>query len=89
MREPWQRQCVASGYFGSRHESQYFEVQAPDSDNPAIVPVDGEAAWAQVGKAVEQAWANLQKRAVSTMHTGERNEVNQRLHWKPRWTAGS
>ncbi|KAG9385482.1 RecQ Superfamily II DNA helicase [Pyrenophora tritici-repentis] len=33
--------------FGSRHGSQYFQVQPPDEDGPDVVPVDGAAAWAQ------------------------------------------
>jgi hypothetical protein len=67
--------------------SQYFEVQPPDDDNdPGIVPVDGEAAWARVGEAMARAWANVEKRAQSTIQAGERDEVNpwvERTQWLP------
>jgi hypothetical protein len=67
--------------------SQYFEVQPPDDDNdPGVVPVDGEAAWARVGEAIARAWANVEKRAQSTIQAGERDEVNpwvERTQWLP------
>ena len=39
--------------FGSRHGSQYFEVQPPsqEGEGPDTVPVDSDAAWARVGEA--------------------------------------
>ncbi|KAF2820465.1 hypothetical protein CC86DRAFT_304237, partial [Ophiobolus disseminans] len=67
--------------------SQYFEVQPPgDDDDPAIVPVDSEAAWTRVGEAMAQAWENVEKRAHKTIQEGERNEVNpwvERTQWLP------
>jgi hypothetical protein len=63
--------------FSSRHGSQYFEVQPPDDDNnPGVVPVDGDAAWARVGEAMAKAWERVEKRAISTIQAGERDEVN-------------
>jgi hypothetical protein len=73
--------------FGSRHGSQYFEVQPPGDDNdPGVVPVDGDAAWARVGEAMAQACAKVEQRAQSTIQTGERDEVNpwgERARWLP------
>jgi hypothetical protein len=56
--------------------SQYFEVQPPNDDDPAIVPVDSEAAWARVGEAMAKAWERVEKQAISTIQAGEHNEVN-------------
>jgi hypothetical protein len=66
--------------------SQYFEVQPPDDDNPGVVPIDGEAAWARVGEAMAKAWERVEKRAISTIQAGERDEVNpwvERTQWLP------
>jgi uncharacterized C2H2 Zn-finger protein len=44
--------------FGSRHGSQYFQVHAPSegrAGGPEPVPVDSDAAWAQVGAQMAQA----------------------------------
>ena len=72
--------------FGSRHGSQYFEVHQPDNDGPDVVPVDGDAAWAQVGEQMAKAWANVETRAQNTIQTGEKDEVNpwvERTQWLP------
>ncbi|KAI0616127.1 DUF3505 domain-containing protein, partial [Pyrenophora tritici-repentis] len=74
--------------FSSRHGSQYFEVQAPsqDGEGPEIVPVDGAAAWARVGEQMAKAWADIEKRAQTTIQDGERDEVNpwlERTQWLP------
>ncbi|KAF7441544.1 hypothetical protein A1F99_141520 [Pyrenophora tritici-repentis] len=74
--------------FSSRHGSQYFEVQAPsqDGEGPEIVPVDGAAAWARVGEQMAKAWADIEKRAQTTIQEGERDEVNpwlERTQWLP------
>ena len=73
--------------FGSRHGSQYFEVQPPNSSNhTSVVPVDGNAAWARVGAEMAKAWERVEKQAVSTIQAGERNEVNpwlERTQWLP------
>jgi hypothetical protein len=65
--------------FSSRHSSQYFQVHAPN-EGPVgglePVPVDSEAAWAQVGKQMAKAWENIETRAQSTIQEGERDEVN-------------
>jgi superfamily II DNA helicase RecQ len=67
--------------------SQYFEVQPPDDDDDAaIVPVDSEARWARVGEAMAKAWERVEKRAISTIQAGERDEVNpwvERAQWLP------
>jgi hypothetical protein len=64
--------------FGSRHGSQYFEVQAPsqDGEGPSTVPVSGEAAWARVGEQIAKAWENVEKRENKTIQEGEKDEVN-------------
>jgi len=57
--------------------SQYFEVQPPnDDDDPAIVSVDGNAAWARVGAEMAKAWERVERQAASTIQAGERDEVN-------------
>jgi uncharacterized C2H2 Zn-finger protein len=66
--------------------SQYFEVQRPVEGGPGIVPDNGEAAWAQVGEQMAQAWENVKKRAQNTIQDGERDEVNpwlERTQWLP------
>jgi hypothetical protein len=47
-------------------------VQLPNNDNNnddnvGVVPVDREAAWARVGKAIAKAWERVEKRAISTI----------------------
>ncbi|KAI0604030.1 DUF3505 domain-containing protein, partial [Pyrenophora tritici-repentis] len=72
--------------FGSRHGSQYFQVQPPDEDGPDVVPVDGAAAWAQVGEQMAKAWQDIERRAQTTIQEGERDEVNpwlERTQWLP------
>ena len=66
--------------------SQYFEVQPPNDDDPGVVPIDGEAALARVGEAMAKAWERVEKRAISTIQAGERDEVNpwvERTQWLP------
>jgi hypothetical protein len=60
----------------SRYGLQYFEIQPPNNDDPAIVLVDGEAAWARVGEHMARAWENVEERANKTVQEGERDEVN-------------
>src|SRR5215211_2548663 len=75
--------------FGSRHGSQYFQVHAPSegpAGGPEPIPVDSEAAWAQVGEQMARAWENIEKRAQNTIQDGERDEVNpwlERTQWLP------
>jgi hypothetical protein len=74
--------------FGSRHRSQYFEVQAPsqEGEGPSTVPVDSEVAWARVGEAMAKAWERVEKQAISTIQAGERDKVNpwvERTQWLP------
>ena len=73
--------------------SQYFEVQPPENDDdPAIVPVNGDAAWARVGEAMAKAWERVEKRAISTIQAGERDEVNpwvERTQWLPYLSQGA
>jgi RecQ family ATP-dependent DNA helicase len=75
--------------FSSRHGSQYFQVHAPNEGpvgGPEPVPVDSEAAWAQVGEQMAKAWENIETRAQSTIQEGERDEVNpwlERTQWLP------
>jgi hypothetical protein len=75
--------------FSSRYGSQYFQVHAPN-EGPVgglePVPVDSEAAWAQVGEQMAKAWENIETRAQSTIQEGERDEVNpwlERTQWLP------
>ena len=56
--------------------SQYFEVHQPGNDGPEAVPIDGDAAWAQVGEQMAKAWANVETRTQNTIQEGERDEVN-------------
>jgi len=76
-------------FFSSRHGSQFFEVHPPtqgQQDAPGAVPVDGDAAWAQVGEQMAKAWENIEKRAQNTIQDGERDEVNpwlERTQWLP------
>jgi hypothetical protein len=71
--------------FGSRNGSQYFEVQPPNNDNdPEAVPINGNAAWARVGKAMAKAWKRVEKQAISTIQVGEHDKVNpwvERTQW--------
>jgi hypothetical protein len=74
--------------FGSRHGSQYFEVQPPsqDQDSPSTVPMDSTAAWARVGKQISKAWEDIKSQANKTIQEGERDEVNpwvKRTQWLP------
>jgi hypothetical protein len=51
-----------------------------------VVPIDGDAAWAQVGEQMAKAWANVETRAQNTIQEGERDEVNlwlERTQWLP------
>jgi hypothetical protein len=66
--------------------SQYFQVHQPDDDSPDVVPVGGDAAWAQVGEQMAKAWANVKTLAQNTIQTGEKDEVNpwvERTQWLP------
>ncbi|CAG5136910.1 uncharacterized protein ALTATR162_LOCUS4 [Alternaria atra] len=66
--------------------SQYFEVHQPGDSSPDVVPVNGDAAWAQVGEEMARAWANIETRAQNTIQEGERDEVNpwlERTQWLP------
>jgi RecQ family ATP-dependent DNA helicase len=66
--------------------SQYFQVHQPGDDGPDVVPVNGEAAWAQVGEQMAKAWANVETRAQDTIQQGEKDEVNpwlERTQWLP------
>jgi hypothetical protein len=77
--------------FGSRHGSQYFEVQPPsqpsqDQEGPSTVPIDSNTAWARVGEQMARAWENVEKQVHKTIQEGERDEVNpwvERTQWLP------
>ena len=65
--------------------SQYFEVHPPAADMEAV-PVNGDAAWARIGDAMAEAWANVEKLAQTTIQAGKRDEVNpwlERTGWLP------
>jgi hypothetical protein len=62
--------------FSSRHSSQYFQVHQPEDDGTEVVPVDGDAAWAQVSEQMAKAWANVETQAQNTIQAGEKYEVN-------------
>jgi hypothetical protein len=47
--------------------SQYFQVHQPDDDGRNVVPVDGDAAWAQVGEQMAKAWAKVKTQAQNTI----------------------
>ena len=66
--------------------SQYFEIQQSDEDCPDAVPIDGNAAWTQVGEQMAKAWANVETRTQNTIQAGEKDEVNpwlERTQWLP------
>ncbi|KAJ4354790.1 hypothetical protein N0V95_003520 [Ascochyta clinopodiicola] len=66
--------------------SQYFEVHQPGNDGPEAVPIDSNAAWAQVGEQMAKAWANVEMRTQNTIQEGERDEVDpwlERTQWLP------
>ena len=72
--------------FGSRQGSQYFQVHQPGDGGPEAVPIDGDAAWAQVGEQMAKAWASVETRAQNTIQEGETDEVNpwlERTQWLP------
>jgi hypothetical protein len=53
------RQVHCQRIFASRHGSQYFEVRTPaegQEDGPQPVPIDGDAAWARMGREMAEAW---------------------------------
>jgi hypothetical protein len=56
--------------------SHYFQVHPPDDNNSDVVSNDGDATWAQVGKQMARAWANVETRAQNTIQEGEKDEVN-------------
>jgi superfamily II DNA helicase RecQ len=65
--------------------SHYFEVYPPAGEAD-IVPVNRDAAWAQVGEEMTRVWANVDKRAQDTIQDGERDEVSpwlDRTQWEP------
>jgi hypothetical protein len=65
--------------------SRYFQVLQPD-EGPEVVPVNGDAAWAQVGEQMAKAWANVETLAQNTIQAGEKDEVNpwvERTQWLP------
>jgi hypothetical protein len=64
--------------------SQYFQVQPPNDDDPAILSVDDDAAWARVGAEIAKAWERVERQVASTIQAGERDEVNpwvERTQW--------
>jgi hypothetical protein len=80
------KQVYCQRLFSSRHGAQYFQVQQPDNNGPDVVLVNRDAAWAQVGKQMAKAWANVKTRAQNTIQEGERDEVNpwlERTQWLP------
>ncbi|KAL1641350.1 hypothetical protein SLS61_010138 [Didymella pomorum] len=74
--------------YGSELEvpSQIIEPIQQLPVRPDVVPVNGNAAWAQVGEQMAKAWANVETRAQNTIQEGERDEVNpwlERTQWLP------
>jgi hypothetical protein len=73
--------------FGSRYGLQYFQVHQPANDGPDVVPIEGDAAWAQVGAQMAKAWGpTVETRAQNTIQEGERDTVNpwvERTQWLP------
>jgi RecQ family ATP-dependent DNA helicase len=66
--------------------SQYFQVHQPGDGGLAVVPVDGDAVWAQVGEKMARVWADIETRAQNTIQEGEQDEVNpwlERTQWLP------
>ena len=76
-------------FFSSRHGSQYFEVrQSVESQTggPQPISTDGEALWAELRKRITTKWAEVEKKARTTIQEGERDEVNpwlERTQWQP------
>ena len=75
--------------FTSRHGSQYFEVRQPEegqADKARSTVVDSEALWAQLRGKVTSKWAEVERKARTTIQEGERDEVNpwlERTQWQP------
>ncbi|TKA55481.1 hypothetical protein B0A49_13343, partial [Cryomyces minteri] len=69
--------------------SQYFEVRQPvrkDRGGPQAVPTDGDALWADLRNRIITQWADVEKKARTTIEEGERDEVNpwlERTQWQP------
>jgi hypothetical protein len=66
--------------------SQYFQVHQHSDGGLEEVPIDGDAAWAQVGEQMAKAWVNVEMRAQNTIQEGEKDEVNpwvERTQWLP------
>jgi hypothetical protein len=80
------RRVYCQQLFGSRHRSQYFEVQSAPEDGPQPAPTEGEAAWARVGEAMGKAWAGVEERVQNTIQEGSQDEDNpwlKRTGWEP------
>ncbi len=69
--------------------SQYFEVRQPvgsQTGGSQPIPIDGEALWAQLREKITTKWAEVEKKARTTIQEGERDEVNpwlERTQWQP------
>lgn len=83
------KQVQCQQLFTSQHGLQYFEVRQPEdsqADEVRLTAADGEALWAQLRGKVASKWAEVEKKARTTIQEGERDEVNpwlERTQWQP------
>jgi len=76
-------------FFSSRQRSQYFEMRQPEgrqAGEAQSTAIDGEALWAQIRDKVTSKWAEVEKKAWTTIQEGEKDEVNpwlERTQWQP------
>jgi hypothetical protein len=70
------RRVFCQRLFGSRHGSQYFEVQPSNDNDSGVVFINGHSVWARVGKAMAKAWKRVKKQAISTIQAGEHNKIS-------------
>ncbi|TKA44793.1 hypothetical protein B0A49_13622 [Cryomyces minteri] len=69
--------------------SQYFEVYQPvrkDTGGPQAILTDGDAFWADLRNKIITQWADVEKKARTTIQEGERDEVSpwlERTQWQP------
>lgn len=82
MQLQWEAGCQrvwCQRFFVQSHGSRYFEVQAPVEGRegaPEPIPTNSQAAWAQVGEKMAQAWETVQKQAQTVIQGGEKDEIN-------------
>lgn len=76
-------------FFSSRQRSQYFKMRQPkkrQAGEAQSTAIDGEALWAQIRDKVTSKWAEVKKKAWTTIQKEEKDKVNpwlERTQWQP------